>query len=149
MNKGLVAKASIDINAPIAKVWEALITSKLIKQYMFGTEVISEWKEGSSIIWKGTWEGKPYEDKGIILKVKPMNTLQYSHFSPLLGVPDLPENYHTLTYELSDEKSHTLVSLSQDNNANEKAKEHSKKMWETLLVELKKVLENNEKDNSN
>ena len=95
MNKGLVAKASIDINAPIAKVWEALITSKIIKQYMFGTEVISEWKEGSSIIWKGTWDGKPYEDKGIILKVKPMTTLQYSHFSPLLGVPDLPENYHT------------------------------------------------------
>ena len=142
MNKGLIAKATIDINASIGKVWEALITPEMIKQYMFGTEVVSEWKEGSSIIWKGIWEGKPYEDKGIILKVKPMNTLQYSHFSPLSGVPDVPENYHTLTYELSNDESHTLVSLSQDNNANEKAKEHSQKMWETLLAGLKMVLEN-------
>jgi uncharacterized protein YndB with AHSA1/START domain len=142
MNKGLVAKASIDINASIEKVWEALITPAIIKQYMFGTDVVSEWEEGGSIIWKGTWEGKPYEDKGTILKVKTLNTLQYSHYSPLSGVPDLPANYHTLTYELSDEKGHTLVSLSQDNNADEKAKVHSEKMWTTLLVELKKVLEN-------
>lgn len=143
MNKGLIAKATIDIHAPITKVWEALITPEIIKKYMFGTEVISEWKEGSSIIWKGIWEGKPYEDKGIILKIEPMSTLQYSHFSPLSGVPDFPENYHILTYELSNEKNHTFVSLSQDNNANEKAKEHSKKMWTALLAELKKVLENN------
>jgi uncharacterized protein YndB with AHSA1/START domain len=120
MNKGLVAKASIDISAPIETVWEALITPAMIKQYMFGTEVVSEWREGSSIVWKGIWEGKPYEDKGIILKVEPLKTLQYSHYSPLSGVADLPENYHTMTYELSEEESNTIVSLSQDNKALEK-----------------------------
>lgn len=141
MNKGLVATATIDINVPVQKVWEALIIPKIIKQYMFGTQVVSDWKEGNPIIWKGEWEGKPYEDKGVILQIKPMETLQVTHFSPLSGQPDIPENYHTLTYELSDGGSHTFVSLSQDNNANENAKEHSKKMWEALLDELKKVLE--------
>lgn len=33
----LIAKASITINAPITKVWEALTKPEIIKQYMFGT----------------------------------------------------------------------------------------------------------------
>jgi len=141
MIKGLTATASIDIQAPVTKVWNALITPETIKQYMFGTEVVSNWNEGDSIIWKGVWKDKMYEDKGTILKTEPPKLLQYTHYSPLSGDEDLPGNYHTLTYELSDEGDHTHVSLSQDNNADEKAKEHSLKMWQALLAELKKLLE--------
>lgn len=142
MSKGLVATATIEIQTPIQKVWEALITPEIIEQYMFGTEVVSEWNKGSSIVWKGIWEGKPYEDKGIILQIEAMKTLQVTHFSPLSGQPDIPENYHTLTYVLSENGNYTSVSLSQDNNLNEKEKEHSQKMWEALLLGLKKILEN-------
>lgn len=141
MSKGLIAKATITIDTPIEKVWNALVTPELIKQYMFGTEVVSDWKEGSSIIWKGIWKDKPYEDKGTIIKVEPLYKLEYTHFSPLSGDEDLPENYHTLTYELSEKEGHTHVSLIQDNNADENAKHHSLKMWQALLLELKKVLE--------
>jgi hypothetical protein len=70
VNRGLVAKASTIIDASIAKVWEALTSPEKIKQYMFGTDVVSDWKEGSSIRWKGEWQGKKYEDKGVILKLK-------------------------------------------------------------------------------
>lgn len=108
---------------------------------MFGTAVTTNWKVGSPIVWKGVWEEKPYEDKGIVLKIEPPKTLQYSHFSPLAGLPDVPENYHTLTYVLSKEDNEVLVTLSQDNNENEIAQEHSTKMWQQLLDELKKVLE--------
>lgn len=141
MNKGLVAHASLTIEAPGAKVWNALVKPEIIKQYMFGTEVISDWKKGSPVVWKGVWEGKAYEDKGTILEIEPGKRLQYSHFSALSGLPDAPENYHTLTYEISPKGDQTLISLSQDNNANEKDREHSQKMWEALLAELKKVLE--------
>ena len=143
MEKELIAEVSIKIKAPIAKVWDALINPETIKQYMFGTEVTSDWKVGSPIVWKGVWKEKPYEDKGKILKMEPEQTLKYSHFSPLAGLPDIPENYHTLTYKLSKEKNEIFVSLSQDNNENEKALEHSKEMWQKLLDELKKVLEDN------
>jgi len=112
-----------------------------IKKFMFGTDAISEWKEGSSIVWKGMWEGKPYEDKGVILKIEPQRVLQYTHFSPLSGDTDIPENYHTLTYQLSKKGDKTLIELSQDNNSSEKDLEHSEKMWESLLASLKKVLE--------
>ena len=57
MGENLTAKSSITINASIAKVWEALVNPSIIKQYMFGTEVVSDWKEGSSIVWKGIWKG--------------------------------------------------------------------------------------------
>jgi uncharacterized protein YndB with AHSA1/START domain len=102
-----VAKSSIMIDAPAAQVWVALVNPAAIKQYMFGTNVISDWKKGSSILWKGEWNGKSYEDKGVIRKLKPGRTLQYTHFSPLSGLPDRPENYHTVTIQLAAEGDKT------------------------------------------
>lgn len=83
----------------------------------------------------------PIQDKGVILQFRPPRLLQYTHFSPLSGVPDTPENYHTVTVELSGDGHNTQVSLSQDNNASEQARDHSAKNWEMVLAGLKKVLE--------
>ncbi len=141
MKNTLIAQAHITISAPIAKVWDALVNPEMIKQYMFGTNAVSDWKEGSPIVWQGEWEGKPYEDKGVILQLKPERVLQYSHFSPLSGQADVPENYHTLTIELSSEEKGTLLLLSQDNNSTEEDREHSEKMWGMMLTGIKKVLE--------
>ena len=141
MNTGIVARASTTIDAPRARVWSALITPDTIKQYMFGATVISDWKQGDPIVWKGEWQGKPYEDKGVILRLEPERLLQYSHFSPLSGLPEAPDSYHTVTVELADEPPGTRITLSQDNNATEEAQQHSQKNWETMLAGLKKLLE--------
>ena len=141
MNANLIAKASITINAPSAKVWDALVQPEAIKQYMFGTTVVTDWREGSPVVWKGEWQGKPYEDKGVILQFKPGRTLAYSHFSPLSGVPDTPDNYHTVTIELSAEQNQTRVSLAQDNNASEEERQHSEKNWGMMLSALKEYVE--------
>jgi uncharacterized protein YndB with AHSA1/START domain len=143
MNHGLVAEATTTIHAPIAIVWDALTNPDVIRRYMFGTQAISEWREGSPIVWKGEWQGKVYEDKGMILRMEPPRLLQYSHYSPLSGAPDRPESYHILTYELSEEGTTTRVALSQDQNANEEEREHSRAMWEQMLMRLKDVLESN------
>ena len=71
MERGLVAHAVVVIRAPIEKVWDALINPETIRQYMFGTQVRSDWKAGSAILWKGEWQGKRYEDRGVILQVDP------------------------------------------------------------------------------
>ena len=92
-------------------------------------------------MWKGEWQGKPFEDKGVILRVQPNRLLSYSHFSPLEGKPDTPDNYHTVTVELSEHADGTRISLSQDNNATEQAREHSEKNWNMVLAGLKKVVE--------
>ena len=141
MNQNLIATASAVINAPRRRVWEALVDPKMIQQYMFGTQVVSNWREASPIVWKGKWQGKPYEDKGVILQFKPERTLEYSHFSPLSGLPDLPENYHKVTVELLDEGNQTRVLLTQDRNATEEERAHSERNWEMVLDSLKKLLE--------
>ena len=141
MSKNLVAKATTSIGVTKGKVWEALVTPDAIKQYMFGADVESDWTNGSEITWKGEMKGKKYEDKGVILKIEPEQTLQYSHFSPLSGKPDKPENYHTVTINLSGSSSKTEVSLSQDNNSDEEARKESEKNWGAMLEGLKKYVE--------
>jgi uncharacterized protein YndB with AHSA1/START domain len=141
MDKNLIARASVTINATSAKVWNALVNPEAIKQYMFGTHVVTDWREGSPIIWKGEWQGKSYEDKGVVLQFKPGRTIQYSHFSPLSGLPDKPESYHTVTIELSGEGNQPRVSLAQDNNPTEQARDHSEKNWEMMLTALQKFME--------
>ncbi len=137
----IIARAAVTIDAPVAKVWDALTHPDIIKQYMLGTNVVSDWKEGSPIVWQGEWQGRKYEDKGVILKLVPDRTIQYSHFSPLSGVPDAPENYHTVTVNLSPEGARTHVELSQDHNASEDERGHSEQNWRMMLEGLKQLLE--------
>lgn len=107
-----------------------------------GSKVETDWTPGSPIVWRGEYEGKKYEDKGEILEVEPGRRLKMSHFSPLGGQDDVPENYHTLVYELeSAGERRTPISLSQDNNPTEEAAEHSRANWETMLSGLKQVVE--------
>jgi len=141
MNMNLIAKTSISIHAPDEKVWEALVNPEAIHQYMFGTQVVSDWQEGSPIVWKGEWQGKTYEDKGVILQLKPGRILQYTHFSPLSGLPDQPENYHTVTIELAASAHQTQVTLSQDKNSTNEERLHSEQNWGLMLAALKKYLE--------
>jgi uncharacterized protein YndB with AHSA1/START domain len=51
--KGLIANTQTSVNAPTDKVWDAFTNPEIIKKYMFGTTVSSEWKNGSEITWKG------------------------------------------------------------------------------------------------
>ena len=137
----LVATAETEIDAPPSRVWRALTDPDLIEQYMFGARVVTDWQPGSSIVWKGEYEGKAYEDKGEVLEVVPERRLRMTHFSPLGGEDDVPENYHTLTYELEAENGTTHVSLSQDNNSSQEAAEHSRENWEKMLSGLKTTVE--------
>jgi uncharacterized protein YndB with AHSA1/START domain len=141
MEKNLVAQASTDIDASPKEVWNALLDPEAIRQYMFGARVDSDWREGSPIVWRGEWQGKAYEDKGVVLRVRPEQKLAYSHFSPLSGMRDEPESYHTVTIELSPKGNRTRVTLAQDKNRTEEARDHSQKNWETMLEGLKKFVE--------
>ncbi|MDX6247247.1 MAG: hypothetical protein QOF10_607 [Kribbellaceae bacterium] len=136
-----VATAETEISAAPAQVWDVLTDPEQVKKFMFGAEVKTDWQKGSPITWQGVYEGKEYEDKGEILEVDPGRLLKVTHYSPLSGQPDVPENYHTLTYELTDRGTTTHLSLSQDNNASEEEAEHSRGMWEMLVGGVKEAAE--------
>jgi uncharacterized protein YndB with AHSA1/START domain len=136
-----VASATIEIDAPRGEVWTALTDPEQIEKYMFGSQVVTDWQPGNPIVWKGEYEGKKYEDKGEIVEVEPERRLKMTHFSPLSGQEDVPENYHTVLYELEKDGEKTRVSLTQDNNSSAEAAEHSKGNWEKMLAGLKEVVE--------
>ena len=141
MNEKFTAEARTTIHAPASKVWDAITKPELIKQYLFDTDVISDWKVGSPITYQGEWQGKSFEDKGKIIEFEPGKRLRSTHWSPLSGVPDTPENYHTVTYELSGKGGSTDVTITQDNNANEEERTHSEQNWNTVLDNMKRLLE--------
>lgn len=137
----LVAKTEIDIAAPAADVWQALTDPELIAEYFFGSKVETDWQPGSPITWSGEFDGKSYEDKGEVVEVDPERRLVVTHYSPLSGQPDEPENYHTLTYEIDERGDSSHVSMSQDNNKSEDEVEHSQENWSAMLAGLKKTVE--------
>jgi uncharacterized protein YndB with AHSA1/START domain len=136
-----VAQASTSIHASASKVWDALTKPELIKQYFFGTNVVTDWKVGSPIYYRGEWQGRAYEDKGTVLEVERNKRLVSTHWSPLAGVPDGPEYYHTVSYVLSEHDGNTDVTIMQDNNASEDEKAHSEENWKMVLAGLKKFVE--------
>jgi uncharacterized protein YndB with AHSA1/START domain len=141
MKSNIKGRATITIDATASIVWEALTTPRIIKQYFFGTDAISDWQPGSPLIFKGEWEGKKYEDKGTILNVIPNALFKYDYWSSMSGIEDKPENYVIITYELSENNGKTLLTVTQENIPDEKMKEHSEQNWKKVLSDLKQLLE--------
>ena len=141
MNKDLIVKKLIDIDADCSRVWEALTTPEIVKQYFFGTELISDFILGGEIVFQGDWEGKKYRDKGIILKIIPEEILQYSYWSAFSGLEDKEENYATVSYNLEEINGKTILLLTQAGFANEEAQKHSDAGWEMVLNAMKSLIE--------
>ena len=141
MKTNLISESSISINATPGKVWKALITPELIKQYLFGTNVTSDWKEGSAITYQGEFNGVKYHDKGIIIKFEPEKIFQSTYWSSMSGKEDRPENYNLVTYTLEERGGQTVLTITQDNIATEEAMNHSTENWKMVLGKLKEVVE--------
>ncbi|MDD1665498.1 MAG: SRPBCC domain-containing protein [Methanomicrobiales archaeon] len=138
---GIVARQSVVVRAPPERVWRALTDPDMIKEYLFGTQVSTDWKVGSPIRYRGVWEGRTYEDKGMVLRVVPGRLLETTFWSSLSGVSDTPENYKQVTYELTPVSGGTRLTVIQDNNTTEEERNHSEQNWGLVLAGLKKLLE--------
>ena len=53
MRNDLIVSKSIIVNANNDKVWKALTNPEIIKEYLYGTETLTDWKVGSEIIFQG------------------------------------------------------------------------------------------------
>jgi uncharacterized protein YndB with AHSA1/START domain len=115
MSQPLIIKNSIDIHAPASKVWNALTDPAETKKYMFGCEALSDWKEGSPLIWKGNFNGvELVAVKGIVKKIQPEKYLEYTVIDPNNPkIPDLPENYLTVTLDLTVKSGVTILTATQ------------------------------------
>lgn len=141
------AKLSILVDASPERVWDALVDPVAIKKYFMGTTVKTDWKVGSPISWSGQWKEKPFSDKGEILEYEDSKVLSYSHWSPLTGADDRPENYHVVTTTLHKTDGGTRVDLTQSNlaggvsAADRDSRADNEKNWTTVLEGLKVAVE--------
>jgi len=141
------SKVQTTVNAPPTAVWKALTTASTLKQFFFGSDVSTDWSIGSPIRFRGNWKGKPYEDKGVIQSFDPGKRLAFTHWSPLSGMDDKPENYHIVAFDLRPANGVTEVVLTQTNLNDaepltpENRAEYAKN-WTMVLDGLKKAAEN-------
>lgn len=135
------AEASVLVKAPRGRVWQALTDPEIVHQYFLGTRLTTTWREGDPVTFAGEWKGKRYEDKGIVVENRHGELLRITHYSPLTGLPDVPENYHTVEYRLEEAQDGTRVTITQGNNKSDSEAEDSAKLWEMVLGNLKELLE--------
>lgn len=141
MDKNLKLTTSIDLNVSIDKVWFALTDKEMIKQYFWGTEVNSDWNEGSPISYSGTWEGTAYEDKGFILKIEKNKTLKHSYWSSFWGTEFNPHDVSIITYELSENGEMTTLTVTQEGFKDLQSRDHSIENWNGIFTNIKNLLE--------
>ena len=138
---GTIATAETDIDATPERVWSALTEPEQISQYMYGSRVETTWEVGSPITWSGEMEGRPYEDKGEVLTYDEPHVLSVTHYSPTMGKPDEPENYHNLVYTLTATDAGTHLQLTQDGNESDEQAEQFSQNWQQMLDGLKAQVE--------
>ena len=133
---------SIIIKTTPLKTWNALTNAESTKKYMYGYEVQSDWKVGSSILWILKKDGKDYSGRGKVLQAEPNRILKFSDFYPNAGEEDIESNYAIVKYELFSLTGGQTKLLVTDNCAgNEKKYKESQQFWDDVLPKLKEVLE--------
>ena len=138
---GHVATATTDVAASPERVWAALTDPEQIAVYMQGSRVTTTWEVGSPITWDGEYDGRAYQDKGEVLTYDEPHVLSVTHYSPMMGEPDEPENYHTLVYTLTANSDGTHLELTQDGNESEEQAEQFSQNWQGMLDGLKSHVE--------
>jgi uncharacterized protein YndB with AHSA1/START domain len=128
------------LNAPTNKVWKWLTEPELVKQYFFGTNLVTTWEVNTPIFWRGEWDGNAYEDKGIVLQFNPQKLFAYTYLSSWSNLEDKPENYQTITFQLVEIDGNTNVIITQTNIPTEEQKQHSEQNWISILAELQKQI---------
>ncbi len=142
-------KNSIEITADASKVWDILTRPEETKKYMFGCETVSDWKPGSELLWKGTYEGKEMLFvTGYIKEIDPPSLLKYSVIDPNASYEKTPENHLDVTYELVRTEGETVLTATQEGfeHAAEGEKRYKEAYnngegWNPILVQIKKIAE--------
>lgn len=138
---GIVATAETTVHAGPERVWAALTDPDQISAYLAGSRVETTWQIGSPITWSGSYDGHPYQDRGEVLVYNEPRELSVTHYSPLMGQDDRPENYHTLIYTLTPDEGGTRLSLTQDGCTDEAQARQFGRNWQQMLESLRDHVE--------
>ncbi len=139
----------IVIHATVSKIWDLLINPEKIKVYLYGSNVITDWKVGSEILFtrdrlhpKAPISEKLIVDKGKILEIENEQLLRFSFYSSMEGYPDLAENYSVVSYTLNKEAVNRFrLDYSRTNIPIELEKRNQDKFMPGMMEQIKILAE--------
>ena len=134
--------SKLTIKAPSSKVWDALTNPEKIKLWQYGSELTTDWTEGSEIQFKSEWEGQTFEQWGTVLEVVPNQKLRYNLFAPRPDLEDKPENYFEMAYKLTEQGENTMLEITQEDNRPGAKQEKEQGEENPVLKMLKELIEN-------
>lgn len=126
-----LVQKTITIHADPKKVWEALTESEFTKEYFFGCQVVSDWKEGGSIVYKVQ---ETVHVNGTIIRIEPGIFLQYRF-------PSVTGNIYKVSFDLTSTNGDTSLTITQGEFDDEERYEETSKGWDYILHGLKQVVE--------
>ncbi|KUJ61152.1 ATPase [Flavobacteriaceae bacterium CRH] len=133
--------STIVLNAPIEKIWNALTNPELVKQWQYGSDLLTDWKVGSEIRFRNEWEGQIFEQWGTVLEVILNQKIKYSLFFPRPELEDKPENYFIMNYVLSEENQKIKLEIIQEDNRPGAIQEEPQGEENPILQSLKALIE--------
>jgi uncharacterized protein YndB with AHSA1/START domain len=134
---------TVNINAPISKVWDTLTIPELMKKWMSETEIdiITNWSVGSPILIRGRLHRIKFQNTGTVLQFEPGKILRYSHLSSLSRLPDKPENHSVFEFRLAPLGNQSSLAITVSNFPTETIYKHLAFHWNVTLEILKKTIE--------
>jgi uncharacterized protein YndB with AHSA1/START domain len=131
------------INTSAQDVWATLTQPELIGKWMLDTpvEILTDWREGGTLLERGDLHGLAFENRGKILRFDHAKTLEYTHWSTLSLIAEIPENYSIIHFELQETSNQTLLTLTIHNLLTFEIFKHMEFYWKTALHLLKKSAE--------
>ncbi|PCI79347.1 MAG: activator of HSP90 ATPase [SAR86 cluster bacterium] len=131
-------RKELHVQASKEIIFDALTNSKEIVKYYPLSEVVSDWKVGGEVLYKGEVDGAEFTDFGIIEKLARPNEYRYRYWSDNHGTERILKNYLSIHYKLIDEESGTKLVLEQDNLRSKELFELMNDIvWDSLLEGLR------------
>ncbi|WP_428742208.1 SRPBCC family protein [Tenacibaculum sp.] len=121
-------------------VWDVLTKPEHIEKWL-GVKTESDWKINNDLLFKFSWDGKEFVDKGNIINFDENKLFVYTYWSNFSGLPDKPENYSKISFKLEEKDLLTLLKLTHSEIKNQTMYEHSEKNWEETLNQIKSIAE--------
>jgi len=147
MSKLFVDK-SIEIDAPVSKVWDVLTdsgyTAEWASEFSGGSpfHIESDWKLNGSVSWKGL-DGKTIVE-GNVTALEPGKLLRFTVFDVRNERPPVTEE-DGITYQFSEKDGKTTLHVLQGDFSampeGEKYRNMSAEIWERVLPRVKELAE--------
>ena len=147
MSKLFVDK-TIEINAPIAQVWDVLtrleMTGMWASEFTGGAPfyIESEWKMGSPVLWKDQ-DGTVIVE-GTVTALEPYRLLRFTVFDVRSEKPPVTDE-DGITYMLREQDGKTILQVRQGDFSGmddaEKYHRMSEEIWERVLPKVKALVE--------